>query len=150
MTDIGGTQRRSRGSHEALSDRGPVPSAATIAALARALRLPAETLLKQLRKVADASSSGTVNGPDRRGPGLPIALWDPHGLEVHPGAEALYQQAADAGLTYVLRELVDLRSVRGDLEAELRAGNAARRPSREQLAVRTAIGPRWHEAAGAS
>ncbi|MFF8422577.1 tetratricopeptide repeat protein, partial [Streptomyces sp. NPDC015680] len=58
-----------------------MPSAATVAALARALKLPVEELLK-LRRIA-AGETGTASA-DVPGPGRPIGQWDPHELEVHP------------------------------------------------------------------
>ncbi|WP_329528499.1 hypothetical protein [Streptomyces sp. NBC_01462] len=64
---------------EAFSHTKPVPSAETVVALARVLRLPAEELL-ELRRTA-VEESGTVTPG---GPGRPIGLWDPHDLELHP------------------------------------------------------------------
>ncbi|MFI8194675.1 tetratricopeptide repeat protein [Streptomyces sp. NPDC085946] len=64
---------------EALSPRKPVPSAETVAALARVLKLPAGELL-ELRRTA-AAQPGAVTAD---GPGRPIDQWDPHALEVHP------------------------------------------------------------------
>jgi transcriptional regulator with XRE-family HTH domain len=63
---------------EALSPQKPVPSAETVAALARALHLPeAEMLALQRTAVQQAGTSGT------KGPGRPIREWAPHDLEVH-------------------------------------------------------------------
>ncbi|MGW1169700.1 hypothetical protein [Streptomyces sp. NPDC002550] len=60
---------------------GPVPSAATIAALASKLGLPVEELL-ELRRAA-AGEAGPAHA-GQEGPGRPIGQWDPHDLEVHP------------------------------------------------------------------
>jgi TPR repeat protein/transcriptional regulator with XRE-family HTH domain len=70
---------------EAFSPKGVVPSQHTVAALARALKLPAKELL-ELQRTA-AQSPGTVTA-DRAGPGRPIGAWDPHTLEVHPAGPA--------------------------------------------------------------
>ncbi|MET7646132.1 tetratricopeptide repeat protein [Streptomyces sp. NPDC005426] len=71
---------------EAFQNDGPVPSAATVAALARTLRLPVGELLA-LRRIA----AGEVRDADGEnpGPGRPIGLWHPHDLEVHPAGPAL-------------------------------------------------------------
>ncbi|WP_240980851.1 MULTISPECIES: helix-turn-helix transcriptional regulator [unclassified Streptomyces] len=66
---------------QALSPKGDVPSVDTVAALARALRLPVGELLDLQR--AAAEESGTTTGQEV-GPGRPISQWDPHELEVHP------------------------------------------------------------------
>ncbi|MGW4543589.1 hypothetical protein ACWEOP_37715 [Streptomyces chartreusis] len=60
---------------------GPPPSAQTLVALARPLRLPVPELLR-LRKEA----AGEVPAKDggEQGPGTPIGQWDAHLLEVHP------------------------------------------------------------------
>ncbi|MGA5041985.1 helix-turn-helix domain-containing protein [Streptomyces capoamus] len=63
---------------EAFRPDGPVPSARTVAALARALRLPVEELLALQR---DAVGDG---GGGRPGLGRLIGQWEPHVLEVHP------------------------------------------------------------------
>ncbi|GGQ35319.1 hypothetical protein GCM10010266_68510 [Streptomyces griseomycini] len=68
---------------DAFSPSKPVPSAETVAALARALKLPAGELL-ELRRTA-AQEPGTVTPG---GPGRPIGQWDPHALEVHPAGTA--------------------------------------------------------------
>ncbi|WEO93323.1 tetratricopeptide repeat protein [Streptomyces sp. FXJ1.172] len=62
---------------------GPVPSAATVAALAGKLGLPVEELL-ELRRAA-AGEAGRVRA-GQEAPGRPIGQWDPHDLEVHPAA----------------------------------------------------------------
>ncbi|MFJ5780425.1 hypothetical protein [Streptomyces sp. NPDC093094] len=64
---------------EALSPSKPVPSKETVAALARALRLPVAGLLELQRRAA-AEPGTAVPG----GPGRPIGQWEPHDLEVHP------------------------------------------------------------------
>ncbi|POX58732.1 hypothetical protein C3492_36630, partial [Streptomyces sp. Ru62] len=69
---------------------GPVPSAATVTALAGELGLPAGQML-ELRRTAAGET-----GPARHeGPGKPIGQWDPHDLEVHPAGTAA--TAAGAG-----------------------------------------------------
>ncbi|MFE4019276.1 helix-turn-helix domain-containing protein [Streptomyces sp. NPDC059101] len=62
-----------------------VPSAATIAALARVLPLPDAELLN-LRRIA-AGQTGPVLA-EVLGPGKPIGEWNPHDLEVHPAGTA--------------------------------------------------------------
>lgn len=64
---------------EALSSRKPVPSAETVVAMARVLRLPEGELL-ELRRTAVEEAVTAARG----GPGRPIGEWDPHALEVHP------------------------------------------------------------------
>ncbi|MCX4546419.1 hypothetical protein [Streptomyces sp. NBC_01565] len=59
---------------------GPVPSAVTVAALARALRLPDGPLLELQRTAAGEA----VASERRPSPGRPIGKWDAHDLEVHP------------------------------------------------------------------
>ncbi|MFE7077859.1 hypothetical protein ACFU96_48080 [Streptomyces sp. NPDC057620] len=68
---------------EAFQTNGPVPSDKTVAALARALKLPVEELL-ELQRTA-AASAGFVTADEVR-LGKPIAEWEPHDLEVHPAA----------------------------------------------------------------
>ncbi|MFE5519891.1 helix-turn-helix domain-containing protein [Streptomyces virginiae] len=64
---------------EALSPAKPAPSPETVAALARALRLPVEELLELQRSAVEDTGSGV-----RSAPGRSIGEWDPHDLEVHP------------------------------------------------------------------
>ncbi|WP_328741295.1 hypothetical protein OHA91_39310 (plasmid) [Streptomyces erythrochromogenes] len=66
----------------ALRSDGPVPSAATVAALGRALRLPVQEILT-LRRTAAGESDAT-----RTAPGRLIGEWNPHALEVHPASTA--------------------------------------------------------------
>ncbi|MEU8764291.1 helix-turn-helix domain-containing protein [Streptomyces sp. NPDC048659] len=68
---------------EALSPGKPAPSHETVAALARALRLPVEEL-QELRSSAVEADGGGV----RSVPGRGIGEWDPHDLEVHPAGTA--------------------------------------------------------------
>jgi transcriptional regulator with XRE-family HTH domain len=66
--------------HAAFKADALVPSPETVAALARALKLPEQELL-DLRRAA----AGDVKPPaSPSGPGKPISEWDPHQLEVHP------------------------------------------------------------------
>ncbi|MFF8910105.1 hypothetical protein [Streptomyces olivaceoviridis] len=65
----------------ALSPRGDVPSAQTVAALARVLKLPVDELLELQRLATGAPEADSYAG---RAPGRPIRAWEPHDLEVHP------------------------------------------------------------------
>ncbi|AJC62006.1 hypothetical protein [Streptomyces sp. 769] len=78
---------------EAFRTDAPAPSAETVAALARVLRLPDAELLN-LRRTA-ATETGPV-GVEDLGPGKPIGEWNPHDLEVHPAGTASggHQQGA--------------------------------------------------------
>lgn len=58
-----------------------MPSAGTVTALARALKLPPGELLELRRLAVEEVAGGAV---DAAGPGRPIGEWDPHSLEVHP------------------------------------------------------------------
>ncbi|MGW3341351.1 helix-turn-helix domain-containing protein [Streptomyces sp. NPDC001009] len=74
---------------EAFQAGGPVPSARTVATLARKLRLPAEELLALRRIAAGESTDGaSVVGGGAGGPGKLVGQWDPHELEVHPASTA--------------------------------------------------------------
>ncbi|MFD0382277.1 hypothetical protein ACFQ2B_07035 [Streptomyces stramineus] len=78
---------------EAFQAGKPAPSAETVVALARVLRLPDQQLL-DLRHVAAGDTDPALGGDD--GPGKPITEWDPHDLEVHPagvGSGAVPQRA---------------------------------------------------------
>lgn len=59
------------------------PSAETVAALARALRLPEQALLDLRRAAVGEDERVAVSGL-----GKPISQWDPHQLEVHPAGPA--------------------------------------------------------------
>jgi hypothetical protein len=72
---------------EAFRSDGPIPSAATVVALARALNLQEEDLLK-LQRVA-AGEEATSDVEDDAGPGKSIGQWEPHALEVHPAGPTL-------------------------------------------------------------
>ncbi|MFG2870556.1 hypothetical protein [Streptomyces sp. NPDC048338] len=85
-----------------------VPSAETVAALARVLRLPADELLALRRAAA---------GEDVReepGPGMPIGDCDPHALEVHPAGPdrercalpGYVRRAHDAALDRVVQDAI--------------------------------------------
>ncbi|GAA2459533.1 helix-turn-helix transcriptional regulator [Streptomyces macrosporus] len=71
---------------QAFRKDSPAPSAETVAALARVLRLPAEELL-ELRRAATGEARLPEDG-EERGPGRPITEWEPHDLEVHPAGPA--------------------------------------------------------------
>ncbi len=68
---------------EALTPGQPAPSAETVAALARVLKLPVPELLELRRTAVKVSGTVTTGGPGR-----PIQDWDPHVLEVHPAGLA--------------------------------------------------------------
>ncbi|MGW2746571.1 hypothetical protein [Streptomyces sp. NPDC001450] len=74
----------------AFQSDGPVPSAETVAVLARALRLPAEELLELRRAAAGGGGGG------RPGPGRAIGEWEPHDLEVHPAGHSNSAPGCDA------------------------------------------------------
>ncbi|ONK15567.1 helix-turn-helix transcriptional regulator [Streptomyces sp. MP131-18] len=76
---------------EALSPRKPVPSAETVAALARALRLPVPDLLDLQRTAAQEAGTVTADGPGR-----PIGEWEPHDLEVHPAGPGTTAASSEA------------------------------------------------------
>ncbi|WP_435220523.1 hypothetical protein [Streptomyces sp. Tue6028] len=84
---------------------GPVPSAETVVAVARVLKLPEEELL-ELRRAAAGKSGATL--VEESGPGRPIRQWEPHALEVHPaGPGEVASGSASAVLVmprYVQRE----------------------------------------------
>ncbi|MEV5526340.1 tetratricopeptide repeat protein [Streptomyces prunicolor] len=89
---------------EALSPKGPVPSAATVAALARVLKLPVPELLAWQRTAAEESGTLTTDGPGR-----PIGQWEPHDLEVHPAGPGRTAAGSDTRAVralpgYVARE----------------------------------------------
>ncbi|WP_251096656.1 helix-turn-helix domain-containing protein [Streptomyces sp. Caat 7-52] len=72
---------------------GPVPSAATVAALARHLGLPVEQTWELLR--LRRAAAGEIDPLPDEGLGKPIGQWDPHDLEVHPSGTPTI--AADLG-----------------------------------------------------
>jgi hypothetical protein len=80
-TDLGRTTVQ-----EAFQTNGPVPSAQTVAALARALRLPVQEM-RELRRIAAGETAPAAE--TERGLGKPISEWDPHDLEVHPAGPAV-------------------------------------------------------------
>ncbi|MET9411588.1 hypothetical protein ABZX90_38485 [Streptomyces sp. NPDC002935] len=87
--------------YEALRSGARVPSAQTVAALARVLKLPVEELLELRRRAA------ALTGPDAgdvSGPGRPLGDWDPHDLEVHPAGHAVGGGGVRVLPGYVLRE----------------------------------------------
>ncbi|MBT1099778.1 helix-turn-helix transcriptional regulator [Streptomyces sp. Tu10] len=86
---------------EALRSDASVPSAETVAALARALSLPVGELLELRRGAAADPSSGQSEEP-----GKSIGEWEPHDLEVHPaGGDASRQGSSSLPLPgYVRRE----------------------------------------------
>ncbi|MEU1466317.1 helix-turn-helix domain-containing protein [Streptomyces sp. NPDC005727] len=67
--------------HEALRPDRPVPSPETVAALAKALKLPVDELLEVRRRAAAPARPTAENAA---GPGRPLSACDPHDLEVHP------------------------------------------------------------------
>ncbi|MBQ0886405.1 helix-turn-helix domain-containing protein [Streptomyces sp. RM72] len=68
----------------ALSPAAPGPSADTVGALARALRLDTDALLELLETACGRGQAAGGTGA----PGTTIRLWDPHDLEVHYAVEA--------------------------------------------------------------
>ncbi|WP_148588716.1 helix-turn-helix transcriptional regulator [Streptomyces sp. WAC01526] len=70
----------------AFQTEGPVPSARTVGALARALQLPMDSLLElQLQAATKCGTTLPRAGSDSSaGPGKPVEEWEPHALEVHP------------------------------------------------------------------
>lgn len=70
----------------ALSKQDKTPSAATVTALARVLRLDVDEMLQLRRKAADESTSPVPAEPESgpTGVGRPISTCDPYDLEVHP------------------------------------------------------------------
>ncbi|MHA4820002.1 hypothetical protein ACXZ65_37270 [Streptomyces aculeolatus] len=89
---------------EALSPRKPVPSQETVAALARALKLPVQEML-ELQRTATGESGTVATG----GLGRPIGEWEPHDLEVHPAGPGRAASGSDASAVrplpgYVPRE----------------------------------------------
>ncbi|MET7606402.1 helix-turn-helix domain-containing protein [Streptomyces avermitilis] len=81
---------------EAFQTDGPVPSAQTVGALARALGLPVGELLELQREAAGGG------GGERPGPGRLIGEWEPHDLEVHPAGHSRVVGGADASGSRVL------------------------------------------------
>ncbi|MET7356208.1 hypothetical protein [Streptomyces mirabilis] len=75
---------------KALSKTAPAPTAQTVGALARALRLDLHPLLGLLA-AATGPAAMPIRGPSSLDAGSvqgkPIADWDPHDLEVHPAVD---------------------------------------------------------------
>ncbi|MER5386187.1 hypothetical protein ABT040_39110 [Streptomyces sp. NPDC002688] len=70
---------------QAFNPKAPVPSADTVSALAKVLKLPVDELLELRRKaVGEVGSSQGVG----QSLGRPISQWNPHDLEVHPAGLA--------------------------------------------------------------
>ncbi|MFF3531288.1 helix-turn-helix domain-containing protein, partial [Streptomyces rubiginosohelvolus] len=81
-TQLAAQSGLSRGTvQQAFKAGAKAPSASTLGALARVLKLSAAEL-QELRRDA----AGGVSGD---GPGRPIEHWEPHALEVHPAGPAL-------------------------------------------------------------
>ncbi|KUN57221.1 hypothetical protein AQJ46_48325 [Streptomyces canus] len=78
-------------------------SAQTVAALARALKLPVDELLELQRAAAKEPGTITVHVV---GPGRPIGQWEPHELEVHPAGPAKAASSAEALAMRVLPKYV--------------------------------------------
>ncbi|MFI5983716.1 helix-turn-helix domain-containing protein [Streptomyces sp. NPDC051555] len=93
--------------HDSLSARAPVPSAATVAALAEALGLPGAELLELRRRAAGAGAPDAQEEEEAAWPGRlgkPIGDWDPHHLEVHPAGPGAGHHPAAVLSGYVSRE----------------------------------------------
>lgn len=86
---------------EAFRADGTVPSAETVAALAKALGM-SEAELLDLRRRAAADRNGSAPALDE-GPGRPIRQWDPHDLEVHPSGSAVATSSVQVLSGYVRR-----------------------------------------------
>jgi tetratricopeptide (TPR) repeat protein len=86
---------------EAFQVGGPVPSAHTVEALARAFKLPVGELLALQRDV-DGGWGGK-----RPVPGRPIGQWEPHALEVHPAGPNSIVPGRDAPGARVLPGYVE-------------------------------------------
>lgn len=71
---------------EALLAGSPVPSAATVTALATALKLPSGELQELRSQAVEFGARPAASG---EGPGMPIGAWEPHDLEVHPAGTTL-------------------------------------------------------------
>ncbi|WP_432190275.1 hypothetical protein [Streptomyces sp. Tue6028] len=94
VTELAGVTRLGRTTvSQALNVKAKVPSAQTVVALARALKLPATELLELQREAAVAS----IEDEARPGPGRPIGQWDPHDLEVHPAGPASTASGSGTG-----------------------------------------------------
>ncbi|MDQ0605414.1 hypothetical protein QF037_009759 [Streptomyces canus] len=78
---------------EAFRPDGRLPSAKTVAALARALGIPAHALLELRRTAASGAGSAVNAGPVL---GKPVEDWEPHSLEVHPAGSTANGQEAGA------------------------------------------------------
>ncbi|MFE9679151.1 hypothetical protein ACFYO5_34395 [Streptomyces sp. NPDC006259] len=76
----------------AFQSDGILPSAETVAALARVLKLPVGELLELQRAAAEESGANTAGGS---GPGRPIGQWEPYELEVHPAGSGKAVSSAD-------------------------------------------------------
>ncbi|MEU3344237.1 tetratricopeptide repeat protein [Streptomyces sp. NPDC006700] len=68
----------------AFSSNAAVPSARTVAALAKALKLPVDELGELQRRAAGNIAVPTASNGSGESPGQPINCWEPHDLEVHP------------------------------------------------------------------
>lgn len=86
---------------EAFRADGVVPSAETVAALARALGA-SEAELLDLRRRAAAHRNAPVSDYVE-GLGRPIGQWDPHDLEIHPSGSAATTRPMRALSAYVCR-----------------------------------------------
>ncbi|MEU3190721.1 helix-turn-helix domain-containing protein [Streptomyces sp. NPDC006992] len=102
---------------EALSFRKPVPSAETVAALARALRLPVPDLLGLQRTAAQEAGAVADDGPGR-----PIGQWEPHDLEVHPAGPGTTAARSEASVEWALPRYVSRAHDRVLVEAVRDAG----------------------------
>ncbi|MGW1563382.1 hypothetical protein ACWCQ1_43900 [Streptomyces sp. NPDC002144] len=84
---------------EAFNPNAPAPSAGTVSALARVLRLPVDELLELRRQAAQEVVFPTA--PELV-PGRPISAWEPHDLEVHPAGSAEERTGARSVEKHVL------------------------------------------------
>lgn len=79
----------------AFQDGGPVPSAESVVALARTLKLSENELL-DLRRTATGEDA--VAPQNDLGPGKLITEWNPYALEVHPAGPAVQGTTLAHGL----------------------------------------------------
>ncbi|MGW6982998.1 hypothetical protein ACWGE1_26765 [Streptomyces sp. NPDC054932] len=79
---------------EAFRQGAGAPSAETVVAIARVLRLRERELLSLRR---DAAAEAASPPGREQGPAKPISEWDPHDLEVHPAGSSTAGQGLAAG-----------------------------------------------------
>ncbi|MFD9454139.1 helix-turn-helix domain-containing protein [Streptomyces sp. NPDC059985] len=120
-----------------------VPSADTVAAIARVLRLEVDQMLRLRQQAATESVAEKEMDEGPGGVGRPVGEWDPYDLEVHPAgslAATSAQQTDDAGMSPPPAPSVDLPGyVRREHDATLAGVVEAAAGGRSGLLV--LIGP---------